>query len=120
MDDRHRGKTRFRAVKHISTRFALLMAAAAVMPLLAYGAVSMYSLRGGAREAVVQGNLNVARQVSEQIDLYVTGSVKILKAVCAELQQTGLATWQKDRILKSYLPQFPEFRELTLVDEDGH
>jgi len=107
-------------VKRISTRFALLMAAAAVMPLLAYGAVSMYSLRGGAREAVVQGNLNVARQVSEQIDLYVTGSVKILKAVSADLQQTGLATWQKDRILKNYVLEFPEFRELTLVDEDGH
>jgi len=95
------------------------MAAAAVMPLLAYGAVSMYSLRSGAQEAVVQGNLNVARQVSEQIDLYVTGSVKILKAVAADLQQTGLAPWQQDRILKNYVLEFPEFRELTLVDENG-
>src|SRR5437762_2393204 len=96
------------------------MAAAAVMPLLAYGAVSMYSLRNGAQETVVQGNLNVARQVSEQIDLYVTGSVKILKAVAADLQQTGLAPWQQDRILKNYVLEFPEFRELTLVDEGGH
>jgi hypothetical protein len=106
-------------VKRISTRFALLMAAAAVMPLLAYGAVSMYSLRNGAQETVVQGNLNVARQVSEQIDLYVTGSVKILKAVAADLQQTRLAPWQQDRIVKNYVLEFPEFRELTLVDENG-
>jgi signal transduction histidine kinase len=106
-------------VKKISTRFALLMAAAAVMPLLAYGAVSMYSLRTGAQETVVQGNLNVARQVSEQIDLYVTGSVKILKAVAADLQQTGLEPWQQDRILKNYVLEFPEFRELTLIDESG-
>ena len=96
------------------------MAAAAVMPLLAYGAVSMYSLRTGAQETVVQGNLNVARQVSEQISLYVTGSVKILKAVAADLQQTGLAPWQKDRILKNYVLEFPEFKELTLIDESGH
>ena len=95
------------------------MAAAAVMPLLAYGAVSMYSLRTGAQETVVQGNLNVARQVSEQIDLYVTGSVKILKAVAADLQQTGLEPWQQDRILKNYVLEFPEFRELTLIDESG-
>jgi len=95
------------------------MAAAAVMPLLAYGAVSMYSLRTGAQETVVQGNLNVARQVSEQIDLYVTGSVKILKAVAADLQQTGLEPWQQDRILKNYVLEFPEFRELTLIDENG-
>ena len=96
------------------------MAAAAVMPLLAYGAVSMYSLQTGAQKTVVQGNLNVARQVSEQIDLYVTGSVKILKAVAADLQQTGLAPWQQDRILKNYVLEFPEFKELTIVDENGH
>jgi len=95
------------------------MAAAAVMPLLGYGAVSMYSLRTGAQETVVQGNLNVARQVSEQISLYVTGSVKILKAVAADLQQTGLAPWQKDRILKNYVLEFPEFKELTLINESG-
>jgi two-component system, NtrC family, sensor kinase len=107
-------------LKQITTRFALLMAAAAVMPLLAYGAISMYSLRTGAQETVVQGNLNVARQVSEQINLYVTGSIKILKAVAADLQQTGLAPWQKDRILKNYVLEFPEFKELTLIDESGH
>ncbi len=106
-------------MRKITTRFALLMAAAAVMPLLAYGAVSMYSLRTGAQETVVQGNLNVARQVAEQIDLYVTGSVKILKAVAADLQQTGLAPWQQDRILKNYVLEFPEFQELTLIDESG-
>jgi len=97
-----------------------MMAAAAVMPLLAYGAVSMYSLRTGAQATVVQGNLNVARQVSEQIDLYVTSSVKILKAVAADLQQTGLASWQQDRILKNYVLEFPEFKELTLLDENGN
>jgi signal transduction histidine kinase len=106
-------------VTRISTRFALLMAAAAVLPLLAYGAVSIISLRGGAQEAVIVGNLNVARQVAEQIELYVTGSVKILKAVGADLQQTGLERWQQDRILKNFVLQFTEFRELTLLDEDG-
>ncbi|OFW35477.1 MAG: hypothetical protein A3F70_16430 [Acidobacteria bacterium RIFCSPLOWO2_12_FULL_67_14] len=103
----------------ISTRFALLLAAAAVVPLLGYGAVSIYSLRTGAQQAVILGNLNVARQVAEQIELYVTGSVKILKAVGADLQQTGLQQWQKDRILKNFVLQFPEFKELTLVDDNG-
>ena len=103
----------------ISTRFALLLAAAAVVPLLGYGAVSVFSLRTGAQQAVIVGNLNVARQVAEQIELYVTGSVKILKAVAADLQQTGLQEWQKDRILKNFVLQFPEFKELTLLDDNG-
>lgn len=96
-----------------------MMAAAAVLPLLAYGGVSIYSLRTGAQQAVIQGNLNVARQVAEQIELYVTGSVKILKAVGADLQQTGLERWQQDRILKNFVLQFTEFKELTLLDENG-
>jgi hypothetical protein len=107
-------------VRRISSRFALLMAAAAVLPLLGYGAVSIVSLRSGAQQAVVEGNLNVARRAAEQIELYVTGSVKILKAVSADLEQTGLQRWQQDRILKNFVLQFPEYRELTLLDEDGH
>jgi two-component system NtrC family sensor kinase len=106
-------------VKKIATRFALLLAAAAVVPLLAYGAVSILTLRNGAQRAVIQGNLNVAARAAEQIELYVTGSVKILKAVAADLQQTGLEPWQKDRILKNFVLQFPEFRELTLLDDSG-
>ena len=103
----------------ISTRFALLMAAAAVLPLLGYGALSIVSLRTGAQQAVTEGNLNVARRAAEQIELYVTSSVKILKALSADLEQTGLQQWQQDRILKNYVLQFSEFRELTLLDEDG-
>src|SRR4051812_41835499 len=95
------------------------MAAAAVVPLLGYGAVSIVSLRNGAEQAVIQGNLNVAARAAEQIELYVTGSVKILKAVAADLQQTGLQPWQQDRILKNFVLQFPEFRELTLLDDSG-
>ena len=95
------------------------MAAAAVLPLLGYGAVSIVSLRTGAQQAVIEGNRNVARQVAEQIELYVTGSVNILKAVAGQLEQTGLERRQQDRVLKNYVLLFPEFRELTLLDENG-
>lgn len=106
-------------MKRISTRFALMMAAAAVVPLLAYGAFSVITVRGGAERAVVAGNLNVAKRTAEQIELYVANSVKILKALAADLQNTGLQPWQQDRILKNFALQFPEFGELTLLDEDG-
>jgi signal transduction histidine kinase len=95
------------------------MAAAAVLPLLAYGAVSIFSLRGGTKETVIQGNQNVAKRAAEQIHLYVTSGVKILRAVAADLQHTGLAPWQQDRILKNFVLQFPEFTELTVLDETG-
>jgi signal transduction histidine kinase len=106
-------------VKKLTTRFALLMAAAAVLPLVAYGAVSIVSMRDGAQRAVVQGNLDVARRVAEQIEQYVSGSIKILDAVSGDLQETGLKRWQQDRILKNFILQFPEFTELTILDESG-
>jgi two-component system, NtrC family, sensor kinase len=106
-------------MRKISSRFALAMAAAAVLPLLGYGAVSLLSVRGGAQQAVVQGNQNVAKRVAEQIELYVVSSVRILSSVAADIQQTGLDRWQQDRILKNYVLDFPEFRELTLVDDSG-
>jgi signal transduction histidine kinase len=106
-------------VKKITTRFALLLAAAAVLPLVAYGILSIVSLTRGAQQAVIAGNLNVARQVTEQIDLYIVGSVRILKAVAADLERTRLERWQQDRILKNFVLQFREFKELTLVDENG-
>ena len=79
----------------------------------------MVSLRSGAREAVRNGNINVARRVGEQIQQYIVNNVRILNAMAADLQETRLAAWQQDRILKNYVLEFPEFRELTLLDDDG-
>ena len=96
-----------------------MMAAAAIVPLLAYGAVSILSVRGGARQAVVEGNRAVAARVAEQIELYVTGYIRILNAVAAQMQRTGLAQWQQDKILTNFVTQFAEFKELTLLDKNG-
>jgi signal transduction histidine kinase len=106
-------------VRSLTTRFALLLAAVAVFPLLAYGAVSILSMRQSTEDAVVQGDLDTAARVGEQIQQYVDGSVTILDALSAHLQQTGLAQWQQDRILKNFVLEFPEFTELTILDSSG-
>jgi signal transduction histidine kinase len=106
-------------IRHIATRFALILAAAAVLPLVAYGVASILSLQRGTRETVVAGNLNVARRAAEEIRRYVSGHAEILKALGADLQGTELAPWQKERIVRNYVLQFREFREITLVDASG-
>ena len=40
-------------IRHIATRFALLVGVAAVVPLLGYGAVSLLSLQRGTRDSIV-------------------------------------------------------------------
>src|SRR5688572_18920762 len=96
-----------------------MMAAAAVVPLLAYGAVSILSVRAGAQRLVKQGNQDVARRVGEQIEAYVIDNVRILKAVAAQLNGTALTVQQQDRILKNFDADFAEFQRLTLIDNLG-
>src|SRR5438034_4343651 len=105
--------------RRIAARFALLLGVAAVVPLVAYGVVSVWSLQRGTRDSVVTGNLNVATRASEEIRRYVVTNAALLKALAADLQNTGLETWQQDRILKNYVLQFREFREISLFDESG-
>src|SRR2546421_2304778 len=107
-------------IRRISVRFALLLAAAAVVPLLAYGFVSLMSLERGTRQTVIQGNLNVATRAAEEIRRYVVTNADLLKTLSADLQDTDLSQSQQDRILKNYVLQVREFREITLFDESGN
>jgi signal transduction histidine kinase len=107
-------------IRHIATRFALLVGVAAVVPLLAYGAVSLLSLQRGTRESVIHGNVNVATRAAEEIRRYVQSNAELLKALGADLQNTGLERRQQDQILKNYILQFHEFREITLFDQAGN
>jgi signal transduction histidine kinase len=106
-------------IRRIAVRFALLLALAAVVPLVAYGAVSILSLQRGTRESVSAGNQNVAVRAAEEIRRYVVTNAGLLKALAADLQDTGLDRRQQDQILKNYVLQFREFREITLFDESG-
>ncbi len=107
------------AIRRIAVRFALLLALAAILPLIAYGVVSIWSLQRGTRDSIITGNENVATRASAEISRYVVTNAELLKALAADLQDTGLTTMQQDRILKNYVLQFREFRELTLFDEAG-
>lgn len=102
----------------ITSRFVAAVVTAAVAPLLLYGLASIYSLRTG-RQSVIEGNLYVAEGAAERIDQYVTMSVKALETVAAQLRDTDLQVWQQDRILKNYVLDFPEFREITLFSPQG-
>src|SRR6266567_935834 len=106
-------------IRRISVRFALLLALAAVVPLVAYGGVSILSLQRGTRQEVAQGNEIVAKRAAEEIRRYVTTNAELLKALAANLQDTGLTTAQQDRILKNYVLDIREFREISLFDEEG-
>jgi signal transduction histidine kinase len=106
-------------IRRITTRFALLMALAAVVPLVAYGFISILSLQRGTRDSVIAGNKNVVTRAAEEVRRYIVTNANLLKALSADLQDTGLDQRQKDQILKNYVLEFREYREVTLFDQGG-
>ena len=106
-------------IRRITTRFALLMALAAVVPLVAYGFISILSLQRGTRDSVIAGNKNVVTRAAEEVRRYIVTNANLLKALAADLQDTGLDQRQKDQILKNYVLEFREYREVTLFDQSG-
>ena len=106
-------------MRRITTRFVLLIATAAVLPLVVYGAVSIQSLRSGTYTSVLDGNAKVAKQVAEQVAKYMQYNTRVLQSVGTELGATGLTPFQQERALKDYVLAFPEFREITVFDIDG-
>jgi signal transduction histidine kinase len=106
-------------VTGIRARFAMLVATAAVAPLLIYGIVSVGSLRTATEQSVAAGNSAVARQVALRIQQYFENNGRVLASLGQELAGTQLSEWQQLRVLRNYVLEFPEFSEIALFDADG-
>ena len=106
-------------MRRITTRFALLIATAAFLPLAVYGLVSVRSLRAGTEQSVVRGNHELAQLIARRIGLYFEHNARVLRTIGAELRGTQLESWQRAAILRNYVIDFPEFREVTVFDASG-
>jgi signal transduction histidine kinase len=106
-------------VKGITTRFALLIATAAVLPLAGYGFLSMTSLQSGTERSVTLGNQAVAEQIARRIGLYFEHNVRVLQSIGLELRGTQLQPWQRQQVLTNHVLDFREFREISVFDTAG-
>ena len=106
-------------MRRITSRFVLLIATAAILPLVVYGMVSITSLRSGTGTSVKEGNQKVAQQAAEQVAMYMRQNQRVLQSVGLELSAAALGPWQQERVLKDYVLQFPEFREITVFNASG-
>jgi len=107
------------AMKRITGRFVLLIATAAVLPLLVYGLISVSKLTGGTEQSVSLGNQAVAQQIAEQIKLYFDDSHRVLASIGTQIRGTQLEHWQQEQILRNHVLDFPEFREIAVFDGGG-
>ena len=106
-------------MRRITGRFVLFIATAAILPLVAYGLVSIEQLRRGTEQSVSEGNQALARQLAARISLYFDNNVRVLTSIGTEIDATQLANWQQTRILRNHVLDFQEFREISLFDAGG-
>ena len=106
-------------MRGITGRFVLLIATAAVLPLVGYGLWSVKSLGAGTEKSVTLGNQAVAEQIAGRVKLYFDNNVRVLTSIGAELQSTQLQIWQQERVLRNHVLDFREFREITVFDGSG-
>jgi signal transduction histidine kinase len=106
-------------MRRITSRFVLLIAGAAIAPLVAYGVASLISLQRGTEQSVREGNLRVAREVASQMQQYIVHNQRVLRSVALELRIAGIEEWQQERLLKDYVLDFPEFREISFFTGAG-
>ncbi len=106
-------------MRRITSRFVLLIATAAVLPLVVYGLVSVSSLRIGTEQSVGRGNEAVAQQVAARIRLYFDNNLRVLSSIGTEIRGTQLQKWQQERILRNHVLDFPEFREISVFDGEA-
>jgi signal transduction histidine kinase len=106
-------------MRRITSRFVLLIASAAIAPLVAYGVISLLNLRNGTISSVSEGSQRVADQVAEQIGQYIAHNTRVLRSLGLTLRGISLEPWQQSRVLKDYLIDFPEFREISFFGAGG-
>ena len=88
-------------MKTIRSRLAVLVATAAVAPLLAYGVVSLQLLRSATNVSVIEEAETAAEHAAVRDRPYLAHNIDLLTAVASDLQYAGLTLDQQERILRN-------------------
>jgi signal transduction histidine kinase len=97
----------------------VLVATAAVAPLLAYGVVSLQLLRSATNVSVTGEAETAAEHAAGEIDKYLAHNIDLLTVVASDLQYADLTRDQQERILRNNVQAFPAYSELTMFDASG-
>ncbi|UCD85107.1 MAG: HAMP domain-containing protein [Deltaproteobacteria bacterium] len=106
-------------MKKISNKLIALLILSALVPMITFGIISIWTSRQTTYASVSQGNLNVALRAAEQIELYVSNSFDVLKALAENINRADLKDWQKERVIKNYVINFEEFEQIYITDKKG-
>jgi signal transduction histidine kinase len=95
-----------------------MLVAAALLPLLAFGAWSLATLNRVTQESVATGNLRLVEHEAEHIRHTISEAVTTLQSLAMDLEETT-ETDQQELLLEDAAARFRAFRELALIDANN-
>src|SRR5262245_35152970 len=103
----------------IEMKLIFLLLVASFLPLILFGVIAVRQVRRATEISVTEGNVNVSRRASEQINQYVRNTVAVLESGAENISNTDLEPWQKARILKNQVNRFDAFNRLDIRNPNG-
>lgn len=115
----HRRRADAVRITRVSTRLALVLAAAALIPLVTFGIWAFLSLQAETRRSVIDANLGLVTREAGDLARELTRDTDIVAALAGDLLGTSGDEDAQLRVLDNYLMRFPTFRGLTVLNEQG-
>lgn len=106
-------------IRHISTRLALVLAAAALLPLVAFGTWAFLTLQAETKRSAIGANLALVEREAGDLTRELFRETAILAALAADVEGVAGGLEAQTRILDNYIMRFPTLRGLTVLDASG-
>lgn len=104
---------------HLLVKELILVIPAVVLPIIGTGIVLVNTSQIAVRQSVTEYNRNVTNQTANEINLYVTNAINILKSTAELIGVSHLDRWQQETIIRNITRRFKEFQSIYISDANG-
>lgn len=106
-------------ITRMSTRLALVLAAAALVPLVTFGTWAFLSLQAETRRSVIDANLVLVKREAGDLARELSRDTDIVAALADDVLNTMGDDEARLRVLDNYMMRFPTFRGLAVLNEQA-
>ncbi|MFB3895777.1 MAG: ATP-binding protein [bacterium] len=105
--------------QHLLVKELLLIIPAVVLPIIGTGILLIKTSQTAVRQSVIEYNRNVTNQTANEISLYVTNAVNLIKSTAELIGVSHLDQWQQETIIRNMSRRFKEFETIYITDTYG-
>ena len=105
--------------EHLLVKELLLIIPAVILPIIGTGILLVKTSQTAVSQSVTEYNRNVTNQTANEINLYVTNAINIVKSTAELIGVSHLDTGQQEAIIRNISRRFKEFETVYITDTYG-